>query len=114
MIRFLQNARGHANPLSIALNIATVVLGLTILFFEPKFLPVNGIVFFAAYMIVVQIIHISIFGSNPVSMILVGIVIVGSAIVMKLGLGSGNYVTDNRELIIISLIVVYLLREVID
>ena len=112
---FLRNARGHANPISIALNITTIVLGLTIIFFEPTFHPVKGIAFFAAYLIIVQIIHVSAFGTNPVSMFLVGIIIIGSAIVLKLGIAPGpNFVTENWEFVIVLLIGLYLMREVID
>ncbi|HIJ98695.1 TPA: hypothetical protein H1005_02020 [archaeon] len=112
---FLTNVRGHANPISIALNIVTVILGLTIIFFNPTFLPIKGIVFFAAYLLIVQMIHVMAFGANPVGMILSTVVIIGSAIVLKLGIAPGpNYVTENANFLIIVLLGLYLMKEVTD
>ena len=114
MIEFLRNNRGHANPISIALNIATVLVGVVIILFDPKFLPIKGIAFFAAFLLIVQMIHIMAFGTNPLSTILATVVIILSAVVLKLGLGGPNFVTSNAKIIIISLLGAYLLREIID
>ncbi len=115
MNSFLGNARAHANPLSLALNAATVIIGITLIFFNPRFLPVNGIVIFAAYLIVVQLIHLAIFGTNPAGMVLGAVVVIASAFVLKFTLGNAhNYFTENWQMIIVGLVVLYLVKEITD
>ena len=114
MKAFLKNTRGHANPISIALNIATIVVGLTVILFNPKFLPVKGIVLFAGFLLIIQMIHIVAFGTKPVSMILAAFIILASAVVLKIGLGGSRFVMENTRNIIIGLLVLYLIREVAD
>ena len=76
-MNFLKNAKAHGNPLSLALNAATVIIGLTLIFFNPKFLPVSGLVIFAGYLIVIQLIHLAVFGTNPIGMVLGALVVRG-------------------------------------
>lgn len=110
----LKNTRAHANPISIALNAATVIIGLTLIFFNPKFLPVSGLAIFAAYIVVIQLVHLVVFGTNPVGMVLGALIVVAAAVVLKFSLGDSNLVTQNWQIIIGGLIGLYILREITD
>ena len=114
MNSFLRNTRAHANPISLALNAATVIIGITLIFFNPRFLPVSGLAIFAGYLVVAELIHIAVFGSNPFGMVLGAVVVVAAASVLKLSLGHGNFVAANASTIIIGLIALYMVKEVID
>ena len=110
-----RNARGHANPISLALNAATVIIGLTLIFFNPKFLPVSGLVIFAGYLIVIQLIHLAVFGTNPIGMVLGALVVIASAVVLKFSLGNASgFFVQNWQMAIGGLTVLYLAREVSD
>ena len=114
-MNFLKNAKAHGNPLSLALNAATVIIGLTLIFFNPKFLPVSGLVIFAGYLIFIQLIHLAVFGTNPVGMVLGALVVIAAAVIIKFSLGNAhNFITDSWQLVIGALIGLYLLREVTD
>ncbi len=114
MIEFLRNNRGHANPVSIALNIITVIVGAAIFLFDPKFLPINGIAFFAAFLLAVQLIHVVAFGTTPITLILSTVIILASLVVLKLGLGESNFIIANSKAIIVALLVLYLIKEPLD
>ena len=113
-MNFLRNTRAHANPLTIGLNVAVIILAGVTLYINPQISGLKMLTIFAVALLAIQMVHLMVFGGNPLGLILGGIVIIGSAILLKLSLGAGSFVVRNQFLLVFGLTAIYLIREAID